>query len=181
MSPMVGVLESDSKGIADFLGVKIPESIGTTGPVRYLGQKDMEALMLERPPFFFIERAVAFDTDVVLGVCSIDKERTRGHFPGYPVVPLIELCKAMAQTGIILASLRAKPGKVPIASAAGRSRAFSRDLIPAPARVLTHLTFGGEKFSSVLSNGEAYVDGIKVGALGEIVYTNVDKRLLQCE
>jgi 3-hydroxymyristoyl/3-hydroxydecanoyl-(acyl carrier protein) dehydratase len=156
-----------------FLGVPLPSDEDLFGgeALRFLRQTDMEALMLERAPFFFIERAVAIGTHTVLGLAPMTVERSAGHFPGKPVVPLIELCKAMAQAGIVLASLQALPHEAPIAIGSGESKALAKELILAPVDVLVAVRLKASRLGLHIVEGSAYVGGKKIGTLAKIVYT----------
>ena len=138
----------------------------------------MEELMLERAPFFFIERAVAIGNHTVLGLARITIERSAGHFPTKPIVPLIELCKAMAQTGIILASLHAHPDEAPIAIGAGASKALAKELVAAPVEVLIKVTLQGARLKLYFVDGCAFVDGGKIGTLDKIIYTLLPREQL---
>lgn len=79
-----------------------------------------------------MERAVAIGNHTVLGLARMTIERSAGHFPTKPIVPSIELCKPMAQAGIVLVILRAQAQETPIAIGSGKSRARAKDLIAAP-------------------------------------------------
>jgi hypothetical protein len=93
-----------------FLGVPLPEDelLCAGEALRFLHEIDMEDLVLEPAPFFFIERAVAIGQHTVLGLAHMTAEGSAGHFPRKSIVPLIELCKAMAQTGIMLVGAQAR-------------------------------------------------------------------------
>jgi 3-hydroxymyristoyl/3-hydroxydecanoyl-(acyl carrier protein) dehydratase len=166
--------------IETFLGVQLPDDedlFGTEEP-RFLKLSDIEELMLERAPFFFIERAVAIGNHTVLGLARITIERSAGHFPTKPIVPLIELCKAMAQTGIILASLHAQPHEAPIAIGAGASKALAKELVTAPVDVLIKVTLQGARLKLYFVDGCAFVDGGKIGTLDKIIYTLLPREQL---
>jgi 3-hydroxymyristoyl/3-hydroxydecanoyl-(acyl carrier protein) dehydratase len=166
--------------VGSFFGTPLPlgeELPGTDAP-RFLTQPDMEQLMLERAPFFFIERAVAFGQHTVFGLARMTVERSAGHFPGRPIVPLIELCKAIAQTGIVLASLQARPHEAPIAIASGESKALAKELIAAPVDVLVKVHLQVSRLGLHIVEGCAYANGKKIGTLAKIVYTLVPREQL---
>ena len=127
---------------------------------------------------FFIDRAVTLGCKSVLAVARMTTERSGGHFPGRPSVPLIELCKGMAQAGIILVALRAKPDEAPIAIGSGPSKALAKELITAPADVLMKVTLDTSRLKLHFVSGTAYVAGTKIGTLANIVYTMVPKTQL---
>lgn len=187
-----------------FLGVQLPRNFSIPGGARVQcfqkisdkKEEDMRALMLERPPFFFVERAIAVEANgkiTVWGVAPMSEERSAGHFPEKPIVPLIELCKAMAQTGLIVAALKGE-GRVPIAIGSGDSRAIARELIPAPMTALIKaslveppaslrlkVVFAGKKARRLLQkihfvDAVAYKDGEPIGTLETIRYILVPKQ-----
>jgi 3-hydroxymyristoyl/3-hydroxydecanoyl-(acyl carrier protein) dehydratase len=163
-----------------FLGVPIPDGDdpAADGELRFLSLSDIEDLILERAPFFFVDRAVAIGNQTVLGVVRMSAERCAGHFPGKPIVPLIELCKAMAQAGIVLVSLHARPHESPIAIGSGESKALAKDFIVAPADVLVKVRLQISRLGLYFVEGSAFVDGQKIGTLAKIVYTLVAKEQL---
>jgi 3-hydroxymyristoyl/3-hydroxydecanoyl-(acyl carrier protein) dehydratase len=166
--------------VESFIGTPLPvgEELPQTEAPRYLTQPDMERLMLERPPFFFVERAVAFGQDTVFGLARMSVERSAGHFPTKPIVPLIELCKAMAQVGIVLTSLHAKSDEVPIAIGAGESKALAKELVVAPVDLLLKVRLQASRLGIFIVDGSAYVDGRKIGTLAKIVYTLLPRQQL---
>lgn len=198
-----------SDAVQDFLGVVLPDDFcpSPAESVRFLSTPDLETLMLERAPFYFIERAVATD-DSVWGVARFSEDHSAGHFPGKPVIPLIELCKGMAQTGISLVALLGAAEEAPIAIGSGQSRAVAKDFVKAPATILFKATlarpplgirvatvfardfsqriFGKRKFVRKLQflrrllfvNAVAYKDGRPIGSLERIIYILVSRRQL---
>ena len=171
--------DSFRSGIGSFLEALLPPEPIQGAHLRFLDTGELERLMLERPPFFFIEKAVAVDGKTVWARARMDEARSAGHFPGRPIVPLIELCKAMAQTGIILAGLQGDESKAPIAIGSGPSEALAKDLIDAPVTVLIKVQLMRQKFGRFFSiDGTAYVDGVPVGALPEIRYVLMDREQL---
>jgi len=163
-----------------FLGVPLPNGFGTaqSEQLRYMTQPDLQELMLERAPFFFIERAVAIGDHTVLGVAHITVDRSAGHFPSKPIVPLIELCKAMAQTGIVLASLHASPHEAPIAIGAGESKALAKELIVAPVSVLITASLRTVRLGVYVADGAAFIAGNRIGTLSKIMYALVSREQL---
>jgi hypothetical protein len=59
--------------VETFLSVPLPanEDLFETEDIRFLGQSDLEQLLLERAPFFFIGRAVAFGKHTVFGLARM--------------------------------------------------------------------------------------------------------------
>ena len=67
-------------------------------------QNEVCALIPHRPPFRWVDRIVSH------GPGRIETEKTiphdldlfAGHFPGYPILPGVLLCEAVAQSGALL-------------------------------------------------------------------------------
>lgn len=182
LQPAGGTLQQ----VQAFLGVTTPIgfSIPEGADVRFFDSKGLEALMLERAPFFFIDRAIAFEwkdgegksQKVVWSVAEMTKERSAGHFPGRPIVPLIELCKAMAQTGIVVASLEASADDAPIAIGSGESRATARDLVEAPSTILIRAVLTKQRRMRMFwIDGTCFIDGLEIGTLADIWYALYDR------
>lgn len=176
----------DLQQVQRFLGVTTPKGfhIPDGADVRYFDKAGLEQLMLERGPFFFIDRAVAFEwkdgegktQKEVWTVANMTRERSEGHFPGRPIIPLIELCKAMAQSGIVVASLEASADDAPIAIGSGESRATARDLIQAPAMILVRATLTKQRRMRMFwIDGTCYIDGQEIGTLVNIWYMLVER------
>jgi 3-hydroxymyristoyl/3-hydroxydecanoyl-(acyl carrier protein) dehydratase len=168
--------------ISEFLEARLPAelAIGDADNIQLLGYEQMEELMLERAPFFFADKAVAINNSTVWAAATMTEQRSAGHFPGRPIVPLIELCKATAQAGIILAALQGQASEAPIAISAGESKALAKDLIDAPVRILICVTLAQTRMRLHFVNGVTYIDGVRVGSLNKIVYTLMEReRLLQ--
>lgn len=170
--------------IEAFLGVSLPEGfeINPTDAVELLDQSALGELMLERPPFFFIEKAAAIADGngtfkTVFGYFHMTEAHVAGHFQGCPIVPLIELCKGMAQTGIALAALQGNETVAPIAISAGASKATAKSLIDAPARILTRVELTGRRAALSFVDGVTYLvndhNTTEIGRLERIVYTLV--------
>jgi 3-hydroxymyristoyl/3-hydroxydecanoyl-(acyl carrier protein) dehydratase len=166
--------------VETFLGVPLPsgQALFDTEAPRFLRQGDMEELILERAPFFFVERAVAIGDHTVLGLARMTVERSAGHFPKKPIVPLIELCKAMAQAGIVLVSLKAQPHEAPIAIGSGESKALAKELIVAPVDVLIKVTLQASRLKLHIVEGSAFIRGQKIGTLARIIYTLLPREQL---
>lgn len=162
---------------ARFLGVLAPKefALNTKDEVRFLERTDLEEVVLEREPFFFIDKAVAVSRKEIWAVAMVTAERSAGHFPGRPSVPLIDLCKLIAQAGSILAALWAGPNEIPIAVSAGESKAHSRNLVDAPVMVLVHATLAQSRRRFHQVNGTIYANGQRIGSLAKIVYALVDR------
>jgi len=163
--------------IEQFLGAPLPSEdhqFGESEP-HLLDRSALNDLLLEREPFFFIDRAVAVGDRIAFAVARMTTERSAGHFPGRPIVPLIELCKAMAQAGLILIALKGDQNEAPIAIGSGRSKAVAKGLIPAPVDILIKVTLETSRLKVHLVNGSTFVGTQKIGTLADILYTLVPK------
>jgi 3-hydroxyacyl-[acyl-carrier-protein] dehydratase len=63
-------------------------------------------LLPHRPPFLLIDRVLELvdgERIVALRNVTIGEPYFQGHFPGYPVVPGVLVCEALAQAGSLLA------------------------------------------------------------------------------
>lgn len=70
-----------------------------------LGSQDIYQLIPEREPGLRITRAVICETDgnlQILAPFSITEEMCAGHMPGFPMLPLAEAGRTLAQVGAIL-------------------------------------------------------------------------------
>lgn len=182
-APGASVWETPREAVERFLATPLPPDfvfpVGThLKEVDFLGMAELQALMLERPPFYFIERAVVVNSTTVWGVADMSLERSAGHFPGRPIVPLIELCKAIAQTGIIIAALQGDTTQAPIAIRAGKSRALTRELVDAPARIAIRTELTQVRHGLMFVSGTTYLQGKPIGSLEDTTYILVDRRTL---
>ena len=93
-----------------------------------------------------------------------------GHFPGHPVVPLIRMCEATAQTGMILVALNAGKDVIPVAVASGESKTLTKRFTEPPVSLLIEARKVKERAGilyvvngKIHANGEeiAFLDGIK--------------------
>lgn len=173
LQPAGGTLQQ----VQAFLGVTTPEGFSIPDDVepRYFDTKGLQALMLERPPFYFVNRAVAIGPDTVWAVAEMTVERSAGHFPGRPIVPLIELCKAMAQAGMIVVAIGADQKDAPIAIQAGKSKALAKELMDAPVEILIRVTLTSSRLRLFFVDGMAYLKGQAIGSLANITYTLMDR------
>lgn len=180
LSLLPTTVRSVKEQIETFLEASLPAdfAVADQDKVQLFGKSQMEELMLEREPFFFIEKAAAVNDNVVYGACTMTRERSAGHFPGRPIVPLIELCKATAQTGIILAALQGDEDEAPIAIKSGPSKALARNLIDAPARVLVKVELTRSHRGLHIVSGLNYVNSVPVGSLKDIWYVLMSRQKL---
>ncbi|GEM_PF-5096900 len=123
--------------VGAFLGLIVPGGLEIPSEnLQFLDQDGIQELLLERPPFFMINKAVAFGSNEVLSIAHISVERCAGHFPGHPIIPLIRMCECAAQTALILGGLNAGKDQAPIAVGSGDSKAHARNLVEPPVTLV---------------------------------------------
>ncbi len=186
--PTAGARPTNWQDAETFLGAQLPGALPADGSIELLNQIAMEELMLERRPFFIIDRAVVMrDADGkcvdVYGSVTFTEDMVAGHFPDRPIVPLIYLCKAMAQTGIILVAQHGQRSQAPIAIKESGSEATTKNLLDAPAVIITKVTRvkgrGPIHYvdgASFVVNGDRSVS--EIGRLNGIVYTLIERSTL---
>ena len=135
-------MENKKLEIGNFLGVTLPEQIALPHncKIRFLERTDIENILLERSPFYFIDKAISFrndnnNEDLILSVATITEAKCEGHFPLRLIAPYIEFFKLAAQSGVLLAGLTT-PNHVPIANGDGRFSSFVKHFIYPPVKVL---------------------------------------------
>ncbi len=152
--------------IKDFLGVLVPDEILIPDAETFFyTQEDLYDLVMERPPFFMVNRAVAIGTDMVLSVAHISVTRCEGHFPKRPIVPLIRMCECAAQSGLVLVALNVSDDKVPMAFGSGNSIARTKDVVEPPVTILFYGKKVREKMGLFVVDSEFFVEGKNIGAL----------------
>lgn len=166
----------------EFLGAKLPVDFTGAEAVnaRLLNRENIGSLILERPPFMWIDCAAITDGgNVIWGAATMTEEMSDGHFPGRPIVPLIHLCKCIAQTGIIASALQGSLNYAPLGDESGTSKALAKDLIDAPARVLTKVWLTTPFLERIcLLAGVVYYEGALVGELKGMTYKLVPRRII---
>jgi 3-hydroxymyristoyl/3-hydroxydecanoyl-(acyl carrier protein) dehydratase len=168
--------ETNHQRIEAFLGVPLPKESGIdpSDKLRFLEQGDIEKLVLERPPFMWVDHAVLVQPtkgkQVVWGRAHMSAERAAGHFPSRPVVPLLHLCIVMAQTAAIASALQVKGESEPIGITSGDANATAKELLDAPATVLTKCVVERYKMYNCFLNGTVYHKGEEVGTLADMRY-----------
>lgn len=159
-------MESLSVKIENFLGLKLPQDLDLSAfgsDAKFLDRPEIEKVLLERSPFYFVEKAIVFGKDhdkVVLTKLTISKERCEGHFPSplRTIAPFIEFFKACAQSAILLGGLMV-PNHVTIANGEGRFVSFNKRFIFAPVDV-----FVVAKVDSWLEYGIKFLGDTKIYA-----------------
>ena len=158
--------------IENFLGIPLPNKIVLPdGGFVLLDSDRLGERVLEQKPFFLIERAVGIGTDYVLAVAAITEKHCAGHFPGRPVVPLIRMCEAAAQAGVIVVALSCGRDHVPIACGSASSKALTRKFIEPPVTLLIEARKVDERFGAFfIVDSKMYAEGIGVAQLKGIEY-----------
>lgn len=171
---------SSRESIESFLGVTLPEGWSTTPSVlQFLYEEEVQARILERPPFFMLDRAVQLGESALLSVVNMTVDRCAGHFPECPTLPLITLCDAMHQAATALVGTRReKDDEFPVAIEAGPSKALSKHLVRAPAKVLLMAQVVETRRLLYVVNCRSYIDGKPVGSLDGVTYMLLPRRRL---
>lgn len=75
-----------------------------TPPTPPFGREGIERLVPHRPPFLYIDRVLAADSQRAEARVTFpgDLPLFAGHFPGRPTVPGVMLLEAMAQAALVL-------------------------------------------------------------------------------
>lgn len=165
------------KSLESFLGASLQsvllptDAITTDGEIRLFDEGDLQKLVVERPPFLLVEKAVSIGSDYILSTARITPERCAGHFPDRPVVPLIRMCEATAQTGMLLVALNAGESVVPVAVASGESRTLTKTFTEPPVTLLVE----GRKVKErpgimYVVDGKIHANGGEVAILSGIKY-----------
>lgn len=65
-----------------------------------------ETILPHRPPFLFVDEVTALENQTIRARKKISPEADffKGHFPGFPLMPGVLVCEALAQTGALLAA-----------------------------------------------------------------------------
>lgn len=158
--------------IENFLGVPLPQKfVLPEASVKLLDLSDLEELLLERRPFFLIDKAVVIGKDLAFGVTTITPAQCAGHFPGHPIVPLIRMCEATAQAGVVLVAANVASDHSPIAIGSGSSEALTKSFVEPPVTLLIEVKKISEKFGALfVVEGKIYVNGNEVAQLKGIKY-----------
>jgi 3-hydroxymyristoyl/3-hydroxydecanoyl-(acyl carrier protein) dehydratase len=82
-----------------------------TNLVQKITQQDINKLTPERAPGFRIDRAVIYEFQgehYILSPFTVTEEMCAGHMPGFPILPLAEAGRILAQVGSILVGYMAQ-------------------------------------------------------------------------
>lgn len=165
------------QGVERFLETTISDSLKHRdgfSVVENLDANGIEKLILERPPFLCVNKAVILDkkgTKEILSTSVVTKEMCEGHFPNRLIIPLLIFSKIIALTGEILVSWIKKDSDiVPLAMRTGEVRTASRDLITPPALILTEAEFLSEKFNYCWINATAWVGNERAAIINKLAY-----------
>lgn len=176
------VIKNAQEQVADFLGVQLPQTFDLRdGEVRLLDYEGgMTEIIRERRPWIIVDRCVAIKTTTptgkslftVWGVTSFTEEMVRGHFPGNPKVPFVDLAKMIAQVAIVAAALQANDStKAPIGVGSDGSSADAEELIDVPVKVLARVPVRAYKMGlCMFDDAHVYVQGEQVGTVSGVRY-----------
>lgn len=164
------------RDIADFLGTMLPENQSdkfNNGEVVFFDSPtEIEKMTSLSQPFLWLKKAVAVknnDDDVfwrdVWAVAEITEQMCAGHFRDKLLVPFIEMCKTMVQTGLIAVNMHAKKDWVAIAIGNASSDLFLEKPMPAPTSLLIHSRIIERKRARFMFDGTIYFNNARVGEI----------------
>lgn len=167
-----------------FLDIKVLQNERLTGGV-LLNEKIIKEILIERLPFFKIDRAIYFNDNLsLLGVVEVKKEACEGHFPGKPIIPLILLAEAMAQTSVLTAAaqhwfnIKDKDNLIPIAIGCGEAKMLAKKFLSPPMRFLIKTEILKKKMSLYLINAAIYSEHEKIAEIKTIKCQLIPANLL---
>jgi len=139
--------------------------------ITLLNRQDIEACVVERPPFVLLGKAVIIGGSYILSAAPISVARCEGHFPDRPVVPLVRMCEAAAQTGVVLFQHNITTDKIPVAMGSERNRSLISDFTEPPITLLIEgIRIKERKNTFCEVNGKIYADGRPIAYIDEIKY-----------
>lgn len=157
--------------IEKFLEVALPaDTVLPDGGLKFFAEADINDLILERRPFFWIDKAVSIGNDFMLTSTLVTRAQCEGHFPDHPVVPLIEIFRIAAQTGLLLTALNIPDSQEPIAGGSGKNRAKTNEFIEAPAIILAEAIKTHYKMGLYFIDTKIYANNFEVATAENIIY-----------
>ena len=150
-------------------------SAPATAPVRVLDTVAIQKAIPHRYPFLLVDRVEVLEEDkrcVGTKMVTINEPFFQGHFPGYPIMPGVLICEAMAQTACVALLSKAEyQGKLAVFMGIEEAK-FRGQVQPGMTLKMNIevLRLGrAGKF-----RGEAFVDG-KLVAEATMTFATVDK------
>jgi len=163
--------------LEEFFGVSLrtvslpPDELISKSEIKFLTWENLQELVIERPPFLLLERTVSIGDAYMLATAAITPERCLGHFPGHPVVPLIRMCEATAQAGMVLVALNMGRGFVPVAMASGESRTLTKKFTEPPVTLVIEARKVRERRGVLyVVDGKIHANGEEIAVLSGIKY-----------
>lgn len=178
------VLTRKQKEIERFLEIPHSEFLELDTECELLERNQIEELIPDKAPFLSIDKGIIFPSKNgeirALGRGTVSQEKCRGHFPGYPIVPLAIVSQFFGLMGTILISWILKnPNLVILAVSADSVRTTSKDVIRAPADILIEVKLISQKLNYYWVSAKAWTTkGEPIAEIKRIGYIPIQKEHL---
>lgn len=122
--------------------------------------QQIKGILPHRYPFLLIDRITKCDTEEVIGIknVTINEPFFQGHFPDHPIMPGVLILEALAQTGGILAFMRAPEFKNRPIYFMGADRVRFRKPVRPGDQLVMKLKMLKQRGGLFKMKGEAFVD-----------------------
>ena len=141
----------------------------------------IQAILPHRYPFLLVDRIIEYEPNKrVVGIknVTLNEPFFQGHFPGAPVMPVVLIVEAMAQTAgvLMLATLPDRESKLVFFTGIDNAK-FRKPVVPGD-QLRLELTVLRLRPRYIRLRGEAYVDRQLV-AEAEIASSLVDRSMIE--
>lgn len=148
-------------------------------PPKFLGAKELAAILPHRYPFLLVDRITHLDLEEkeIIGQknLTINEEFFQGHFPGAPIMPGVLILEALAQAGGVLVHQLGYDKKIAVLLNVANAK-FRRPVVPGDVLMLhckgVHVSgTGGKMRSKAVVNEQLVVEA-------ELSFAMVDRSQL---
>jgi 3-hydroxyacyl-[acyl-carrier-protein] dehydratase len=138
--------------------------------------QQIKEILPHRYPFLLIDRIIEFSPEEVIGIknVSINEPFFQGHFPDHPIMPGVLILEALAQTGGILAFLRAPQFKNRPIYFMGADRVRFRKPVRPGDQLVMKLKMLKQRGGLFKMKGEAFVDNQLVAEAEMMATIDID-------